>query len=441
MSSPKAGHAAALVIFAVALIARVGFSFARDAVAQNTGLEVGSDGYELIAENLVTGQGYCFRPDLAETLSRPPGYPFFLAAVFWVFDGLKLWPVQLTQALFGALTAYMTYLLVLPLGRPAAILGGLIFAIYPGDLVACSRYLAEPLSMVALMGAMLLIRRLLDRPDSLFLGLALGSCFLVMVLSRDINFVLPVLLLVAAVALPNAKGHRRAFLKVAVFALVPAIVGSSLWCWRNYRLSGMVVFPSSNTGSTAFDGLHIGRYLGSGRTVRELMRESRLLQCEIARAHGIYPELRFAVFFKDSRDEAHLNRILRKEVTRSVISQPWVFLKRSALGMARFWYLGPSPRVSWVAAALNVPLLFFAIVGIWRTIRLRHHGAVLWLVVIMYYNVACAIVNPLVRYALPTIPFLAALAGLALSMFWQKSPHRSTPPASEGSAVDRSSRT
>ncbi len=381
---------------------------------------MGSDGYELIAANLLAGHGYRFFADLGETLSRPPAYPLFLAAIFQLCGGPKLWPVQATQALLGALTACMAYQLALPFGRRAAMVSGLIFALYPGDLVACSRYLAEPLSMVSLMAALLLIQRLLDRPNTLFLGLAVGFCFLVVVLSRDINFMLPVLLPAAAVSLPSARGHRRAFLRVSAVALVPVVALSSLWCLRNYKLSGMVVFPSSNSGSTAFDGHYIGNHLGDGRTVRELMRESRLLQCEIARAHGIEPQSRFAVLFKDPRDEAHLSRILIQDVKDRVISQPRAFLKQFLIGMARFWYLGPTPSVSWAATALNGPLLLLASFGFWRAAHLRYQYVVLWLVIILYYNGVCASVNPLVRYALPTIPLMAALAGIAISVLWLK---------------------
>ena len=43
------------------------------------------DGYDLIAQNLVDGNGYRYFSDTALTLQRTPAYPLLLAAIFGVF--------------------------------------------------------------------------------------------------------------------------------------------------------------------------------------------------------------------------------------------------------------------------------------------------------------------------------------------------------------------
>jgi hypothetical protein len=44
-----------------------------------------ADGYNLLASNLVAGNGYRFYPDTADTLIREPGYPVLLAGIVKVF--------------------------------------------------------------------------------------------------------------------------------------------------------------------------------------------------------------------------------------------------------------------------------------------------------------------------------------------------------------------
>ncbi|MBN1341532.1 MAG: glycosyltransferase family 39 protein [Phycisphaerae bacterium] len=420
MVSGSPSYRTLLAVFTVAVVVRIGFVLGRDAMAHRTGLDVGSDGYELIAENLLAGRGYRFQPDLGETVSRPPAYPLFLAGIFYVVGGVKLWPVQVSQALLSAVTACACYLLALPWGRRAALLAGMIFAFYPGDWVACSRYLAEPLSTMAIMITLLLTLGLLRRPGAWHVALALGACLTVAVMARDINVLLPVVLATGALCLPIARGHRIALARSFTLAIVPVLLAVGAWGWRNYRLTGLVVFPSSNSGSTAYDGYHIARKLGDGRGVAQLMRESRRIQGEIARSRGIEPRLRFAVFFDSPRQEALLSRYLTDDVREKALRDPWAFLGRTIRGLARFWYLGPTPEASIVAALLNAPLLLLAIIGVWRAGPRRDPFVVLPVAVVLYYNAVGGLVNPLVRYALPAIPMLASFAGLALGSLWPR---------------------
>ncbi|HUW84189.1 MAG TPA: hypothetical protein VMZ31_15500 [Phycisphaerae bacterium] len=419
-SRNRADLQALCVIFGVAVVVRVSFACTRQYVAADTGLDVGSDGYELIAENLLAGRGYRFHPDLGETVSLTPAYPLFLAAIFAVFHGPTLWGVQVAQAMLSSLTACMTYLLGLRFSRRAAFVGGLMYALYPGDIVACSRYLAESLSIVAAVATVLIVQHLLEEPPKRLWGLALGFCFVVAVFSRAVHAMLPVLLLTIPLCLRTIRPHWRAYVRTYAVALLLLVAVSAVWCLRNYKLTGLVMFQSSNTGSTAFDGHYIGKHLGDGRTVRELLRASRLRQCRIARTQGIEAGCRFAIHFADPRDEARLSRVLRAEVMNDVANEPWQYIKRVSLGLGRFWYLGPTPTVSSVALAVHAPLLLLAAIAACQAVRRRDPCVILWVAIILYYNMSSAIVNPLVRYALPAIPFVAALAGATVAGMWAR---------------------
>src|ERR671929_1570278 len=75
--------------------------------------------YSWVGSALSMGDGYTF---LGHTTAHwPPGYPFLLAGVYWVF-GADTANALLANAVLGALTVPLAYLIGLrALGRPAAI--------------------------------------------------------------------------------------------------------------------------------------------------------------------------------------------------------------------------------------------------------------------------------------------------------------------------------
>jgi len=92
---------------------------------------LGWDGvrYDWIAVNLINGKGYGYYPDKPDAW-RPPGYPFFLAAVYYVF-GKDYYAVRFFQVLFSTLIIPLVYLIGIGItDRKCALVSALITALY-----------------------------------------------------------------------------------------------------------------------------------------------------------------------------------------------------------------------------------------------------------------------------------------------------------------------
>lgn len=406
-------------VFAIALLARVVFVFfVFSTLAAQTGLNQSSDGYEDIARNLMNGHGFRLKEGFAQTTLRVPGYSGFLWLVFELF-GERLWVVQLIQSFFGALSAW----LIANLARRtfdarAGWVAGLCWAFYPGDLVACARYLAEPLSILILLLAISAYMRLLRTPTMGWAALC-GGLLGLSAQVKESNCLLPLAIVLAL--LTTRRFWRPAWVaaRLSVALLAPVVVICAPWVIRGHQLTGKWFFPSTLGGAGLIDGYFVttGLESGEGKTVRYYLYQSRKFLAETARENdiGLDPDDNFSGVFRTPIDEWRMDRLLKDEFKRRTAADPLGFARRSLIGLARFWYMGPTPSVSWRAGLIHAPLLGLALIGVLRAWGARSAAIWPWLAVIGYFNTLNAIIDPLVRYSLSAIPFVCLLVGAAVA--------------------------
>ena len=155
-------------ILVLAVLLRLGYSFgvARGLLDLQPQLEA-NDGYGLIAENLYAGNGYRFAPDKLPTAMRAPVYPLMLWGTFEVF-GVNYAVIQVLQALLGALTCYLVFLL----GRwvlsiEVGLIAALLCAFYPNAIIYSSRIYAENAYYPLFVGFAYLLCRISLTPPTL----------------------------------------------------------------------------------------------------------------------------------------------------------------------------------------------------------------------------------------------------------------------------------
>lgn len=225
-----------LLIFAAALTLRLGFVFL---FPQPPPVADAVD-YDTLAVNLASGHGFSLNPDVP-TPKRPPGFPFFLAAVYSVF-GHSYPAAMALQAVLGALTCLLVFRTAEKLlGEREAVIAGWLLALYPVLTVYSGLLLTETLFTFLLAGAFMFWVYGAGRRDNwdfalagLFLGLA--------TLTRPVTLVFPgVLLAVVLLANRALLGKWLIFLAVFLFTLAP-------WSARNYRLWGTLRPASVGTG-------------------------------------------------------------------------------------------------------------------------------------------------------------------------------------------------
>jgi hypothetical protein len=296
-------------------------------------------------------------------------------------------------------------------GSRSAWLAGLVYAFYPGDLVACSRYLTEPLAILFLLLAAVCFEQVRARPTiarGSFLGLVLG---LAAGTQNAFAFLLPVFC--AALLLSREfRVHWRQGLGAMAAAALVCAAAVAPWTWRAFELTGHFVYPSTLGGHAVHDGYVVATGLPSGEPVYALLERSRRNAATLAREHGLeFHRLdRFSWVMYTAADEYALDRLLRAKVARLTQEDPADAAKRALLGLARFWYLGRTPRATWVGALIHLPLLVLAAVGACRALRGGASGVWLWIAIAAYFDVISGIILPLVRYSAPVMPFVTILA-------------------------------
>lgn len=214
------------------------------------------------ALDVLEGRGYSVEGTF--TAFWPSGYPLFLALVFAIF-GAKVWVVMLANAALGVTGVWLAYRLGKEwfAGEATARVLALILAIYPNAVMYTSLVASEPLFVVFLLGALLLLGRCNRSPSwALAAGVACGCAVWVRPLA-----IVP--LLVAAIWRfgHEAKGRRRWAAAAAVTGFVLALAP---WTLRNWAVFGGFVFVSTNGGYNLLIGNHPGAS-GGWQEVRDLV--------------------------------------------------------------------------------------------------------------------------------------------------------------------------
>jgi 4-amino-4-deoxy-L-arabinose transferase-like glycosyltransferase len=221
-----------ILLFTLALALRLAV-----VVAAGPFTEPDSLTYDSLARNLVQGRGYldtrAFKI-LDGSMSVPPVYPGFLAAVYGIF-GCDYGPVIVIQQVLGALVVVMGALLAGRLfGVRIGLWSGVVLSVHPLLIVYGSTLMTEAVFTFLLMAAMLSLAIGLSGGGSrysavagLFMGLA--------ILCRASFQLYPPIVLLLIVA--TAKDVRRA-VRHSVCFLVPVLLLLSAWSTKNYLTKG-----------------------------------------------------------------------------------------------------------------------------------------------------------------------------------------------------------
>ena len=372
------------------------------------------DGYDRIATNLIRGEGFRFKPGYARTTLRMPLYPGLLAGVFAVV-GERPWVANLLHSVIGGLTCVLIAVLAgRVLGPRSGLVAGLAWALYPGDWIACARMGPEPLSILLIVLATLFYTRLIRLPtvgNAALLGVTLALAGQ----TKSSNCLLPLVFLFALVTTRSMWQHRRRLLLNGGVIVGLIVISAIPWVVRGHRLTGHWFYPSTLGGCSLMDGYYLTSNLHTGTSARDLLYEARELQGKLARNHGIEidPHDKYYWHYRTAVGEYRMDRLQKAEYKSLVLADPWGFARRSIAGLPRFWCLGRNAKASLIAGLIHLPYLLLGAVGFRRVFRGRWDAIRIWVLIVLYFNVLNAMIDPLVRYAVTAVPFVCMLAGAA----------------------------
>ncbi len=368
-----------------------------------------ADGYDQLAMNVVEGNGYRMYPDTAKTLMREPGYPLFLAGIFYLF-GKNFAIVKLTNMLMALGVAWLMIRLSRELSSSPVMIAGppLLFLFHPGTLVAESRGGVEILYTLLLVVFMCMLYSAI-KSDRSWKYLLSGGVLGLTVLVRSVPILFPFFLL-AYLFLPERQGHRK-FLVLRNIALMflAMLVVVSPWIIRNYRLTGKFVPTASVVGVSAQTGQYILTHHSSDdrRVDREAAQERNDLATELG-----YPFVAgYYQCFYSSADELKFSSYLLKRVAAEYERSPELFLRVVATNLVYFWIGGKTGSSVRMNMIVQLPFLLLAIVG--AVLCMRNHRFILIapMLLLIIYSIGVSVpILAQARYSVPLIPYLSILA-------------------------------
>ena len=378
------------------------------------------DRYDVIAQNLLAGNGYRIYPDTSETLLRSPGYVLLLTGVFYLF-GYSLAAAQVVNILCGLATAYIIVLItmrIIPASTDpgssstldwAPLLPAIVFLFYPGIILAETRAGVESLFMLLFTTLVYLLYCAIHSNHAkhfMLAGFTLGIAMLV----KSTPALIPVVLFPYVLW----KGQSTRVLRTSVITNfvvmgLAAFIVLAPWGLRNYSLTGEFMLTSTVKGTTAHQGLHVNKNFGSGKDRDILLKEATNKQSGIADDLGMRHRHEFFNIFYSTKDEVNLDRHLSRIVVDEYMAAPGLFVRSCILNFVGFWFLGKSSGATYLNIVLVVPLLLAVGWGTYSGYRRRFDITPLILVIGAFILPHLPILG-VARYHVPLIPFLMILA-------------------------------
>jgi len=366
--------------------------------------------YDSIAKGLVQGEGY---HEEGKRAFRPPGYPYFLAALYSIFGAHPL-PVKLVQAVLGVFTCLIIFLLGKRFANERTGLWAAgFFAVYPQFIRYPGGLYAETLFIVLLFLAILILFVFTEKPTysrSILAGILMGFA----ALTREVAF-----LMLFPIAfwmfffIKNSVIRKTYLIKLSTFFIF-FILTICPWTLRNYFVFHEFVLFSTSGG--------FNFYIGNN-----------------PEATGEYDsdldtKIKWPMSIKDKSQEELL--ALEIEASKSgykqgmnfIINNPTKFLKLSLKKLFLFWRppyynlkfpknIKETPfRIAWL---INYSILMLlAIPGIVMSIKMFGSKSYLFHFLLLSVTGLHMLVYTATRYRLPLIPILMIFAALTIDTAW-----------------------
>ncbi len=374
------------------------------------------DGYDYIALNLASGNGYRFYPDTASTLMREPGYPLILAGLIVAF-GQSFFAVKVVNVLFALGTAYLIARVVRSLSTSQwpMLAAPLLYLFHPGTLIAESRCGVEVIFSFLIVLFVLTLMRAIESAKArayMISGLVLG----ITVLVRSVPLLFPIWLLAYLLLFERRRASIFLACRNVAILMATVLIVLSPWIIRNYRLTGKFVPTASVLGVSAQAGQYINMHRSEGKPWWLLDREAAYERDRIAAQLG-YPakdDYYYQTFYRTA-DEIKFSNFLFARVVNEDKKAPLVFVKFAARNLFNFWFTGKSRSATAQNVLVQLPYIVLAGIGIVIGIKnglARTLGPILLFCVYMVTVYLPILAQA--RYSVPLVPFLSILGTLTL---------------------------
>lgn len=380
-----------------------------------------ADGYDLIANNLLHGNGYRFYANTSETMMREPGYPLFLAGAFKI-GGYSIKTVRWANWLLTIGIAFLMMRLaqLVTNDRTTSLIATLLFLFYPSVLISEARGGVEILFILVVLVFMVLLHHAVAKGNRwryLAAGLALG----VVVQVRSTPLVFPFFLLIYLLFFADGAAERlKAILNTLVLVLGMMIVMVP-WVVRNFELVHHVVPTATVQGVAVQEGQYTCQHLTFDDNFYAVQTQAGQLRSAIATEVGLPFEGTYYQIFYNPLDEWAFNRILFQGAEKEYVDHPALMAGCACKNLFNFWFLGRTWQATRLNMIVQVPLLVLALGGIylvWKRNELAQMGIMLTFILCIVSVHLPTIAHT--RHSVPLVPFLVIPASISVAFIWLK---------------------
>lgn len=354
--------------------------------------------YDQMASNLLAG--HVMTDNFGNVAFYSGGYPLFFLAPIYALFGHHLLAAQLGNAVLGALTTYLIYLLLRETKASvfARIIGPLMFALYVPSWLYCE-YLAKENLMTLLLLLLMYLSARMHQKLTISSALAAGAVVAPLAITGTAGLALlpvPIIALICANASIQTKLHTGlAFLLAAMVLLAP-------WQYRNAQLLGSPVITTNG-------GFNL--YLGNNPNA-----DGFFVSIGDTPLGGEWKQLR-------DKGEVYASAWLKDKAIEWIADHPARFAELAVKKAGLFWMPpihqgnGPSSkiesatRIIWLIEYL---ILCVPAAYILMTMRRRNRIVIGIGAAIILYSAVHMMFYVIFRYREPVMPMVVILAALGI---------------------------
>lgn len=395
------------IILAVAFLLRLGA-----VVLRFHNLSIDRDAYLAIGQNLVDGHGFCSIPG-QPTAFRPPLYPFYIAACLATGGP---WLIGAGQAVFGAATAWLTWLLArqCQFSSNISLLSATLVAVDPLLIEYSTQPMTETLfTFLSVLLLLLLCRQRQSRHTAWQAGVLFGLAALCRPSIWAFGILSAIVWLGIIVSQKSSIGFSKttgpSFLtRVIPFGMTAAVVIAP-WVIRNTFVFSRPIVMTTHGGYTLLLANNQTFYdeVVTGPDVRWRAESLSAWQKEVA---SILRRQDSSNWDETARDAA-LSRLARSWIT----THPIEFIHASAFRASRFWAIRPSATEGIPESLLSLVGVYYLSLFLCAALGLivhRHTWIRMWplVVFVMAFTALHAVYWSNARMRSPIVPVISVVS-------------------------------
>jgi 4-amino-4-deoxy-L-arabinose transferase-like glycosyltransferase len=361
-----------------------------------------TDGYIVLARNLVETQRFAFSPDSKPTVFRQPAFPVGIALLYALVGSYE-WATLLLNVVCALAITALTYGIALHFySGPRSFWLAVGTSLHPmlfyyGASSFSDLFLSATVTLYT--WATLRALRVGSGPAAVGSGIALALSLL----TKTILLLVPAAVFVVGIVWRKPPWRRLALLQVAAAGMVLLP-----WVARNYTVAHRLTIGGGGSGFNLLVGNFMIDHNGGADASFKAAVADALAHVREAKGRTVTrAQLQPADFYDIPAD---LDALFLEAALSQIRADPWRAARKVLINSLRFWGLASTPRRSLLVALVNWPVV---LLGAWELLRLRRSypdGVAAIGLIVFYIWLLYASIFTNSRFHLPAVAVLFPFA-------------------------------